>query len=105
MKIDVVFPKKYSKDKIINKTREYFSGNYNKLKAYNVFEGENKEYYVYIGDRNIQIELIVDNSESISNIEEYLRYLFCNDCLGISFDSFKGILFNLNCYYLNNVKY
>ena len=105
MKIDVVFPKKYSKDKIINKTREYFSGNYNKLKAYNVFEGENKDYYVHIGDRNIQIELIVDNSESISNIEGYLKYLFCNDCLGISFDSVKGILFNLNCYYLNNVKY
>ena len=105
MKIDVVFPKKYSKDKIINKTREYFSGNYNKLKAYNVFEGENKDYYVNIGDRNIQIELIVDNSESISNIEGYLKYLFCNDCLGISFDSVKGILFNLNCYYLNNVKY
>ena len=39
MKIDVIFPKKYSKDKIINKTREYFSGNYNKLKAYSIFEG------------------------------------------------------------------
>ena len=105
MKIDVVFPKKYSKDKIINKTREYFSGNYNKLRAYNVFEGESKDYYVYIGDRNIQMELIINNSASISNIERYLKYLFCNDCLGISFDSVKGILFNLKCYYLNNVKY
>ena len=103
MKIDVIFLKKYSKDKIINKSKKYFSGNYNKLKAYNVFEGENKDYYVYIGDRNIQIELIVDNSESVSNIEEYLRYLFCNDCLGISFDSAKGIRFNLNCYYLNSI--
>jgi len=105
MKIDVIFPKKYSKDKIINKSKKYFSGNYNKLKAYNVFEGENKDYYVYIGDRNIQIELIVNNSDSISNIEGYLKYLFHNDCLGISFDSVKGILFNLNCYYLNNAQY
>lgn len=48
MKINITPPRHYSDFYLHTKTKEYLKGEYNKLKAWNVFEGERKGYYLYI---------------------------------------------------------
>lgn len=66
-------------------------GEYNKLKAWNVFEGERKGYCLYITKRNIQIELIDNQKETVNDIEKYLEFLFYNQYIGVSFEGIDSI--------------
>lgn len=48
MKINITPPRHYSDFYLHTKTKEYLKGEYNKLKAWNVFEGEKKRVlFVY----------------------------------------------------------
>ena len=78
-------------------------GEYNRLKAWNVFEGENKGYYLYLTKRNLQIELIDYNKEIVDDIEKYLEFLFYNQYIGVSFEGIDIIQFQMNnvkCFYI-----
>lgn len=72
MKINITPPKYYADFYLHNRTKKYMKGRYNKLKAWNVFEGEKRGYYLYITKKNIQIELIDNKKETIDAIERYL---------------------------------
>lgn len=103
MKINITPPKHYSKFYLYRKTKKYMKGEYNKLKAWNVFEGKEKKYYLYITRQNIQIELIDNEKEIVSEIEKYLEFLFYNQYIGISFEGSNNIQFeikNVRCFYL-----
>jgi len=66
-------------------------------------EGEKKGYYLYICKRNIQIELINNEIDTLNNIENYLNYLFYNQYIGVSFEEMDSIQFNMKnvqCFYL-----
>lgn len=103
MKINVTPPNRYSNLYLHSKTKKYMKGEYNKIKAWNVFEGEKKGYYLYITKKNIQIELINDRKETVNNIEKYLEFLFSNQYIGISFEGIDPIQFDMKkvkCFYL-----
>jgi hypothetical protein len=103
MKINITPPKHYSDYKIHNMTKRYMKGEYNKTKAWNVFEGEEKRYYLFIRKRNIQIELINNEIDTLHEIENYLDYLFFNQYIGVSFEEMDTIQFNMKnvkCFYL-----
>lgn len=51
MKINITPPKYYSGYKLHNMTKKYMKGEYNRTKAWNIFEGEKKGYYLYICKR------------------------------------------------------
>lgn len=103
MKINVTPPKHYLDFYLRSQTKKYLKGEYNKLKAWDVFEGERKGYYLYLTKRNIQIELIDNRKETINDIEKYLEFLFCNQYIGVSFEGNDTIHFELEkvkCFYL-----
>lgn len=103
MKINITPPRYYLDFFLHTKTKKYLKGNYNKLKAWDVFEGERKAYYLYITKRNIQIELIDNCERTINDIEKYLEFMFYNSYIGISFEGVDKIQFklkNVNCFYL-----
>ena len=64
MKINITPPGHYSDFYLHSKTKKYMKGEYNKIKAWNVFEGERKENYLYICKGNVQIE-VFDNHKKI----------------------------------------
>lgn len=103
MKINITPPKYYLNFCLRSKTKKYFKGKYNKLKAWSVFEGKRKNYYLYITKGNIQIELIENCEETINDIEKYLEFMFYNSYIGISFEGIDKIqlkLKNVNYFYL-----
>lgn len=103
MKINITPPKYYSDFELHNKTKIYMKGDYNKKKAWNIFEGTEKAYYLYIKKRSIQIELINNETDTLHEIEDYLNYLFYNQYIGVSFEGINDIRFkmkNVQCFYL-----
>jgi len=96
MKINVAFPSSYKRNKLIKKTRQYLTGDYNKKISRDVFEGKNKGYYVLIQNKSIQIEVIDKSKENIAEIESYLEFLFYNSYIGIDYENNQGIELNLN---------
>lgn len=103
MKINITPPRHYSDFYLHTKTKKYLKGEYNKLKAWNVFEGERKGYYLYITKRNIQIELIDNGKETVNDIERYLEFLFCNQYIGVSFEGNDNVYLEMKkvkCFYL-----
>lgn len=103
MKINITPPRHYSGFYLHSKTKKYMKGDYNKIKAWNVFEGEEKGYYLYIYKRNIQIELIDNQKKTVNNIEKYLEFLFYNQYIGVSFEGIDNIqleMKNVKCFYL-----
>ena len=103
MKINITPPRHYSDFYLHIKTKKYLKGEYNKLKAWNVFEGERKGYYLYITKRNIQIELIDNGKETVNDIERYLEFLFCNQYIGVSFEGNDNVhleMKKVKCFYL-----
>lgn len=103
MKINITPPRHYSDFSLHSKTKKYMKGEYNKLKAWNVFEGEKKGYYLYITKKNIQIELIDNEKETVNEIERYLEFLFYDQYIGVSFEGTDNIQFdikNVKCFYL-----
>jgi len=103
MKINITPPRHCSDFYLHIKTKKYLKGEYNKLKACDVFEGERKGYYLYLTKGNIQIELIDNRKETINDIERYLEFLFCNQCIGVSFEGNDNIQFEMKkvkCFYL-----
>ena len=103
MKINITPPRRYSDFYLHTKTKKYLKGEYNKLKAWNVFEGERKGYYLYITKRNIQIELIDNGKETVNDIERYLEFLFCNQYIGVSFEGNDNVhleMKKVKCFYL-----
>lgn len=103
MKINITPPRHYSDFYLHIKTKKYLKGEYNKLKAWNVFEGERKGYYLYITKRNIQIELIDNGKETVNDIERYLEFLFCNQYIGVSFEGKDNVhleMKTVKCFYL-----
>lgn len=103
MKINITPPRHYSDFRLHSKTKKYMRGEYNKLKAWNVFEGEKKGYYLYITKKNIQIELIDNGKETVNDIERYLEFLFYDQYIGVSFEGTDNIqldMKNVKCFYL-----
>lgn len=103
MKINITPPKYYLDFCLRSKTKKYLKGEYNKLKAWDLFEGERKGYYLYITKRNIQIELIENCKETVNDIERYLEFMFCNLYIGVSFEGIDNIqlkMKSVSCFYL-----
>ena len=103
MKINITPPKYYSNYKLHYMTKRYMKGEFNKTKARNIFEGEKKGYYMYIRKRNIQIELINNEIDTLHEIENYLNYVFYDQYIGVSFEEMDSIRFNMKnvqCFYL-----
>ena len=103
MKINITPPRHYSDFHLHSKTKKYMRGEYNKLKARNVFEGEKKGYNLYITKKNIQIELIDNGKETVNEIERYLEFLFYDQYIGVSFEGTDNIqlgMKNVKCFYL-----
>ncbi len=103
MKINVTPPKNYSLFLLRQKTKRYMEGDYNRIKAKNVFEGKRKRYYLIIQKRNIQIELIDYEVETLNDIKRYLEYLFNNQYVGLTFEGMEKVQFkleNVHCFYL-----
>lgn len=84
MKINITVPKKYSNSKLIKETRSYLKCNYNSQIAKTVFEGNEKDFYVFIKNRYIQIELVNDSENVLKEVENYLGHMFKNEYIGIS---------------------
>lgn len=103
MKINITPPKYYLDFYLHSKTKKYLKGEYNKLKAWDVFEGERKGYYLYITKRNVKIELIENCEKTVNDIEKYLEFMFCNLQIGVSFEGIDNIqlkLKSVSCFYL-----
>lgn len=103
MKINITPPKHYSDFNIHKRTKKYMKGEYNKLRAWDVFEGKNKSYYLYLTPKNIQIEVIDNEETTINEIEKYLEFLFCGQYIGVSFEGIMDVRFdikNVQCFYL-----
>lgn len=103
MKINITIPKGCSCFQLRKKTKKYMEGSYNKLKAKNIFEGKNKNFYLFIYKRSIQIELINYEPETLYEIKNYLEFLFYNQYIGITLEGINDIQFELNnvrCFYL-----
>lgn len=103
MKINITPPRHCSDFYLHSKTKKYMKGEYNEIKAWNVFEGERKGYYLYISKRNIQIELIDNHKETVNDIEKYLEFLFYDQYIGVSFEGIDNIqleMKNVKCFYL-----
>ena len=95
MKINVTVPRKYSNNKLIKDTRSYLKCYYNDEIAKTVFEGNEKDFYVYIKNRYIQIELVNDNENVINEVGNYLEHMFKDEYIGISTEERAASLLNI----------
>lgn len=79
MVINITTPKYISLFQILLRTKKYY-----KLKGLpDVVEGYEKNYYIFLRKRHIQIEIANSKNETIEEIQKYLDCIFKDDYIGI----------------------
>lgn len=79
MMINITAPKRIPYFQILLRTKKY----YRLKKLTDIVEDKTKRYYIFLGQKNIQIKIIESDQEAINDIENYLNYTFKNSYLGI----------------------
>lgn len=101
MIFDIVLENDINYKDVLAKHKKYMNGNYNMNIARRVFEGKEKRFYSMIQSYGLKINVVINDSISMREVEEYLRYLFGDKLLIIPNGKDKNLHFDkLNCLYM-----